>query len=176
MVKKKKDTKQRELVIVMVLSILLGAGGGFVLGATTSSGDTETTKMAANMSQGHSEMFMVSAEEAPSVKVMVTEDKKSGYNMKIMTEKFTFSPDKVNGENVVGEGHAHLYVDGEKIGRLYGPDFHYGGSFEGTKTFKVTLNANDHSEYAVDGKIISAEVEVTHDGSDPEHEDSHSGE
>jgi hypothetical protein len=178
MAAKQKDTKQRELIIVMVLSILLGAGGGFVLGANTGSDTVETAHSADTMTEemphSHSaEMFTVSADEAPSLKIMVTEDAKSGYNVRLMTENFTFTPESVNGENVIGEGHAHLYVDGEKIGRLYGPDFHYDGNFEGTKTFKATLNANDHSEYAVDGEAISAEVAVTHDSSDPAHDEMH---
>jgi hypothetical protein len=104
----------------------------------------------------------------------VTEDAKSGYNIKILTTDFIFTPESVNGENVIGEGHAHLYVDGEKVGRLYSPYYHYDGSFEGTKTFSVTLNANDHGEYAIDGEVISTEVQITHNSSDQKHQDSHS--
>ena len=107
-------------------------------------------------------MYMVEADQAPTVTLNVTEDAKSGWNIRIDTTKFEFAPQNVNDENVLGEGHAHLYVDGEKIARLYGPDFHYDGSFDGTKTFRVTLNANDHSEYAVSEQVISAEQEVTH--------------
>lgn len=180
MIKKEiKATSQKELIIVMVLSLVLGVGGGFALGALTTADDSvkEETSQSDMMKDSHShsddEMFMVSAEEAPTLQLMVTEDAKSGYNIKLITENFTFTPDSVNKENVIGEGHAHLYVGGEKVGRLYGPDFHYNGSFEGAKTFRATLNANDHSEYAVDGKVIDATIEVTHDSYDPEHDASH---
>jgi hypothetical protein len=109
------------------------------------------------------EPFVVSAAEAPSVSLRVEEDAKSGWNVTVATEEFAFTPEDVNGENVVGEGHAHLYVDGEKVARLYGPYFHYPVDFDGTKTFRVTLNANDHSEYTVDGQPVEATVKVTHD-------------
>ena len=173
----KKSESQKELIMVMVLSLFLGAGG-FALGAITSGSDSDSNESHAEMKKdGHShgghEMFMVSAEEAPTLKLMVMEDKKSGYNVKLVTENFTFAPDSVNGENVVGEGHAHLYVDGEKVGRLYGPDFHYDGNFEGTKTFRATLNANMHGEYAVDGVVIEDAVEVTHDSNAPGHDEMH---
>lgn len=180
MAKKKQTNKQKDLVMVMVLSLLLGAGGGYAVGAVTNSDDgkvvvSESEVTADTMTHSHGDsMFMVSEDEAPTVEVMVTEDTKSGYNVKIMTTNFTFTPENVNGDNVVGEGHAHLYVGDKKIGRLYGPDFHYNGAFEGTETFRVTLNANDHSEYALDGEIIEATKTVVHDSSDPAHSESHS--
>ena len=175
--KKKQSNKQKDLVIVMVLSLLLGLGGGYLVGAATSEDTVNTANESTLEMTEHSHgdsMFMVDAAQAPTVEVLVTEDAKSGYNIKIMTTKFKFTPDNVNGNNVVGEGHAHLYVGDEKIGRLYGPDFHYNGSFEGSETFRVTLNANDHSEYAVNGSTIESEVTVTHDSADPNHADTHS--
>src|SRR6056297_3062169 len=169
--KTKKSESQKELVMVMVLSLFLGAGGGFAIGAFVSSGDSDSTNSSSTMKDsGHSHsMFMVSADEAPSVELVVSEDAKSGYNVTLLTENFEFAPEKVNTDNVVGEGHAHLYVDGEKVGRLYGPDFHYDGAFEGTKTFSATLNSNMHGEYAVDGDVIDDSVEVSHDSGDPSH-------
>jgi hypothetical protein len=113
--------------------------------------------------------FAVPAENAPTLQLNVKEDAKSGYNIELVTTNFIFTPNKVNQDNVAGEGHAHLYVDGEKIGRLYGNYYHYAGTFEGTKTFKVTLSANDHSDYVIGDTPIEASVEVTHDSNDPNH-------
>ena len=174
--KKKNEAKkagvQKELVIVMVLSLILGVGGGYAIGAATTDGDSSTTSKKEGQSHSHS-MFMVSEDEAPKVELVVSEDKKSGYNVKVITTDFTFTPGDVNGENVVGEGHAHLYVDGEKVARIYGPYYHYDGNFEGTKTFRVTLNSNDHGEYAVDGEVIESSVEVTHDSNAEGHDEMH---
>ena len=181
MANKKTDntlTTRKELLVAVALTLTLGVAGGYVAGASTNSDNDviDSTSQVSDSESGHSHSdikFEVSAEEAPTVDIVVTEDAKSGYNVKIMTTDFTFTPENVNGDNVVGEGHAHLYVDGEKIGRLYGPDYHYDGQFEGTKEFKLTLNANDHSEYAVDGSVITATVDVTHDSNSADHDDMH---
>jgi hypothetical protein len=169
---------QKELIVVMVLSLLLGLCGGYLLGmsqdeSTNSETAVVTSEVEVAMQHPHSK-YEVALENAPKVELVVTEDAKSGYNVKIIATDFTFTPESVNGGNVIGEGHAHLYVDGEKVGRLYSPYYHYDGSFEGTKTFSVTLNANDHGEYAIDGEVISTEVQITHNSSDQKHQDSHS--
>ena len=173
--KKNQPKKQNELIIVMIISLILGVGGGYLIGAnTTESTSTESSSMKEMKTHSHSSSYEVSENEAPKVELVVSEDAKSGYNVKIIATDFTFTPESVNENNVLGEGHAHLYVDGEKVGRLYSPYYHYDGSFEGSKTFKVTLNANDHSEYTVNGAVISSEVVVTHDSSDPSHDEMHS--
>jgi len=155
----------------LAVVLLLGFGGGYAVARVISDDSSETKTAMDDHSHDSSdeamdshmhEMFMVSAEQAPKVTLDVEEDAKSGWNVHIMTENFTFTPEKVNGDNVVGEGHAHLYVDGEKVARVYGNYFHYDGSFDGTKEFKVTLNANDHSEYSVGEQVISATQTVTH--------------
>jgi hypothetical protein len=174
--KPRNTSKQRDLVVVMILSLLLGLGGGYLLGTVAADNITNSTansQMETTSPHMHGDLYEVPANKAPKVDLVVVEDAKSGYNIKIITTDFTFAPEKVNGENVVGEGHAHLYVDGEKIGRVYGEYYHYSSTFEGTKTFRVTLNANNHSDYAVDGKVIEAMVDVTHDSSNPQHNDMH---
>lgn len=106
--------------------------------------------------------YNVSARDAPSVTLRVEEDSKSGWNLTLETTNFTFAPEHVGEDNILGEGHAHLYVDGVKVARLYGNHFHYGEDFDGSREFRVTLNANDHSEYALDGQVIEATRTVTH--------------
>ncbi len=166
---------QKEVIIIMILSLILGGAGGFAIGTSTDSIDESPKKTVEQTMEHVSSTYDVPAEQAPKVVLEVTEDAKSGYNIKLTTENFTFTPESINGSNVMSEGHAHLYVDDEKISRLYGPNFHYDESFEGTKTFKVTLNANDHSEYAVNGEVISASVDITHDENTDDHDASHAG-
>lgn len=162
--------KNRKLILSTVITLLIGVLGGYAIARTQNSigapvihsEEEHSHSEEDNASHGH-EMFVVGPEEAPTVNLEVTEDAKSGWNVKVITSNFTFTPQNVNGENVVGEGHAHLYVDGEKISRLYSNNFHYDENFDGTKTFRVTLNANDHSEYAVGEEVIAAEQTVTHE-------------
>lgn len=166
MAKKKDQTINKDVLLAAIIALILGLGGGYGITQLTtddsnvSDTSTESTEETAHT---HSEMYEVDVENAPTVKIMVEEDAKSGWNVRIITTNFTFAPENVNGMNVEGEGHAHLYVDGVKISRVYGDYFYYGEEFDGTKTFKVSLNANDHSEYTVDGVPITAAVEVTHD-------------
>ncbi|MEM6998137.1 MAG: hypothetical protein AAF413_04470 [Patescibacteria group bacterium] len=152
-----------KILTLGVLCLVLGYGVGYVMGGRA--GDD------ASSHDGHSShgthmkhaLFNVAAADAPSVSISVTEDAKSGWNVQLATDRFEFTPESVNSENVVGEGHAHLYVDGKKVARLYGSTFHYPENFDGTREFRVTLNANDHGEYAVDGQVVEASLDITHD-------------
>ncbi len=90
----------------------------------------------------------------PSVDIAVTEDPKAGWNLRVSTADFAFAPQNASRENRWGEGHAHLYIDDEKIGRLYGEWFHISGLEAGTHTVRVTLNANDHSDISHDGQLV----------------------
>jgi len=100
--------------------------------------------------------------EAPKiVEIKVLKDASSGFNLLIRTENFTFAPELVNTAHSPGKGHAHIYVDGVKLGRLYGTAFHLEKLAPGKRQIEVTLNANDHREYAVGGKKISASTVIT---------------
>lgn len=104
----------------------------------------------------------IEAATAMSVAVSVTEDLLAGANVHIMAEGFTFSPENVNGAHVEGEGHAHIYVDGVKIGRTYTPWFYLKDITPGEHEIRVTLNANSHEEYAIDGENVQAVTRFTY--------------
>ena len=105
-----------------------------------------------SMSDGMMEMDSHSETiEAPqdmTVSVEVQPDAVSGVNVRIDTTGFDFAPRNVNGDHVAGEGHAHIYVDGEKISRVYGPHFYLDHIEPGERVIRVSLNANSHEEYA----------------------------
>ena len=81
----------------------------------------------------------------------------SAQNLHIMTTGFVFAPEQVNGPVTPGTGHAHIYVNGTKIARAYSAWFHLGDLPAGA-TIRVTLNANDHSHWAVDGTPLIEEI------------------
>ncbi len=94
--------------------------------------------------------------EAPngmSVSLQVIADSVSGYNLRIVTEGFRYAPENAGAAHVPGEGHAHLYVNGVKT-RVYSEWFHLDGLAPGAHEVRVTLNANDHSPYAVGGAMV----------------------
>ena len=70
--------------------------------------------------------------------------------------------ERSGGDHVAGEGHAHVYVDGEKIARLYGPWLHIPSLSPGA-VVEVTLNANDHRPLAIGSGRIADRVGVPRD-------------
>ena len=92
----------------------------------------------------------------PALSVVATPDTVSGYNLYLDTENYTFDPASVNQAPMPNTGHAHLYVNGEKVARLYGPWFQLDGHHmvPGENLVQVTLNANDHREWSNQGVTI----------------------
>lgn len=66
----------------------------------------------------------------------------------------------VNQPHAANVGHAHLYLNGAKVARVYGTAFHLSDLPEGQHTITVTLNTNDHSDLALDGRLIEDSVVV----------------
>lgn len=96
-----------------------------------------------------------------SVAVTAEVDPIDGINVHIIPTGFVFAPERVNQADVDGEGHAHVYVDGEKVGRAYGEWFHLKGVAPGEREIRVTLQTNGHSEYVVDGQPVQAVTSVS---------------
>lgn len=162
------------LIAVSTLTILLTGCAteeepGDTGGATESPGPGGTIGQVLEETSpdGH-KLREVPADEAPSVTLSVTEDPDAGWNVHVSTEGFTFAPERVGGEARPGEGHAHLYLDGVKIARLYGSWYHVPASAvsTGDHTLTVQLNANDHTAWATGGEAVSATAEVTSTGDD----------
>ena len=91
----------------------------------------------------------------------MVKDTQSGWNVFLDVSDFTFTPRNVNLAHVPNEGHAHLYVDGVKVARLYDSSFHLARLPPGDHVISVSLNANDHSELALGGTPISASTTVS---------------
>ena len=102
------------------------------------------------------------AKKAMSVKAKVSKDSMKGYNLKLSAKGFRWAPQHAGMAFRAGEGHAHLYVDGAKVTRLYGPWFYLGTLSAGAHTIKVTLNGNDHGDFVNrNGKAVESTVRVT---------------
>ena len=99
-------------------------------------------------------------EAIPTIKLDVIKDTASGWNLHLITENFTFTPENIDQKVDKPEGHAHVYVDDKKIARIYGSWYHLSGLTPGPHTIRVSLNANDHSEFVLNGEPIVAVAEV----------------
>jgi len=100
----------------------------------------------------------------PTLALRLDKDVMTGYNLKIVTSNYEFrSPVDAGPEPyAVLEGHAHLFINGIKIGRLYGPDVHLPGKLfrQGANQILVTLNSHGHGDWSRDGAQVVAKLGI----------------
>ncbi|PCH67786.1 MAG: hypothetical protein COC12_11005 [Rhodobacteraceae bacterium] len=115
-----------------------------------------------NMAHSHSAGLAIPNDEnAPTLEIAVIKDLMSGWNLHVMPANFRFAPEHASQPHVAGEGHAHVYVNGTKIARLYGPWMHLTDLPKGNANIEVVLNSNDHRPLSVEGTPVSATRSIT---------------
>ncbi|MFD3191666.1 hypothetical protein ACFMPD_15515 [Sedimentitalea sp. HM32M-2] len=158
------------------IGLVFGGGVGFLVAAAngvTLDGHDHADPAAHGAHGGHSAAAMThdhgdaaaidlpAGTNAPTVNIRVVQDPMSGWNLQVMTQNFRFAPDRASTGHVAGEGHAHVYLNGLKISRLYGDWLHIPALPRGDTQVTVSLNANDHSPLTVAGAPLSASTIVT---------------
>jgi uncharacterized surface protein with fasciclin (FAS1) repeats len=108
----------------------------------------------------HSTPLEVSAGPAPVVDLQLIPLNDGSYNVRVQTLNFTFAPQRVDMEPMAGEGHAHLYIDDEKIARIYGEWYHLASLPDDAQMISVALYANNHQPIAVDGVQVTDMVMI----------------
>lgn len=101
--------------------------------------------------------------EAPTLALTAVPDSAGGWNLHLVTSRFTWAPERVGGAHVPGEGHAHVWVGDTKVGRAYGEWFYLPENLVpvGEQTVRVELTGNDHGSYAVPrGEPVAAVATV----------------
>lgn len=124
--------------------------------------ETEPDKMTHDMHAMGRILEVGDGMPAPEVSLKVQSVPDSDeFRVTVETGNFTFfQPDGDMAEHVAGQGHAHLYLDGLKLQRMYGPEATFGALPAGKHSITVTLNTNDHRAYAVNGNTVTAEAEI----------------
>lgn len=157
---------------LFAIGLIFGGAAGFVIAAgngVTFTGHDHNDPAQHGGDESHAEMSshdhaaavnLPAGENAPGLEVKVTKDPMAGWNLHVMPQNFRFSPENASKEDVDGEGHAHVYINGTKLGRLYGNWLHIGDLPKGNVEVKVSLNANSHSALLVDGAPVEASVSV----------------
>lgn len=151
--------------IFLIIGLFFGTGAGFLLAATTGAqveGHAHGAEVHDHSAHDHGEGMeehdhsqLTEAEgPAPELSITLHPDGRQSRNLEIIARNFTFDPEAVNGEHIPGHGHAHVYVNGVKIARAYAPWFHLSALPVGEHEVRVTLNANDHTQLAVEGEPI----------------------
>lgn len=122
--------------------------------------ETASHVHADGMAHDHGDPIEVSGQYAPMVDLQVIPLDDGGYNVRVQTMNFIFAPQNVGKQIVEGEGHAHLYIDDEKVARIYGEWYHLESLPEGAERISVSLYANNHQPLVVDAEPISDSVMV----------------
>ncbi len=81
-------------------------------------------------------------------------DSMGGWNVYVEVSNFRFAPEHASQPHRRGEGHAHLYINGNKIARIYGHWHHIPELIKDRNEVKITLNSNDHQTFAIGGNVI----------------------
>ena len=166
------NTSTRAIGIAGIAAIALFISGCAGEPASTVTTPVEEAPAASNgqvldlIDQTGHQLRQVPAEGAPEVSLEVTEDAKAGWNVRIETANFTWAPQHASAEAKPGEGHAHLMIDGKKYTRVYSDWFYLPATAltAGEHMVMVSLSANDHTTYAVDGDPVAAQTMVMASG------------
>ena len=105
---------------------------------------------------------------APKMRVRVFPDRMDGFNVFLETRDFLFTPQDAGAESVPNQGHAHLYINGRKIARMYSPWHHLPAASlrKGINRLEVEFSSNDHSVWSVAGQPVGADVLIDTEDAD----------
>lgn len=120
---------------------------------------TETTH-----SEGghHHGTIVISKDQlVPQVNLVVHQDVVKGWNLEIKLTNFALAPERVNQANQPNEGHAHLYINGEKVTRIYSDWYYLSELPPGNNEIKISLNTNSHEFLIFEGKTIEDAETIT---------------
>lgn len=70
---------------------------------------------------------------------------------------FELSLDRMDKGNKYGEGHIHLYVDGQKVTKIFENEYTLKGLSTGKHEIKIELAHNNHEPYGID-QVFTLEV------------------
>ena len=137
------------------------AAGAFGINFHVFQSDGAADSAPAGDGHSHDQPSVVVSETPIGVTITAEADSQGGVDVRIATEGFTFAPDLVDQPHTPGAGHAHIYLDGEKLGRVFESDYHIADVPPGEREIRVSLNTNDHSELMFDGAKAEATAKVT---------------
>ncbi|WP_430461487.1 hypothetical protein ACQUQU_01550 [Thalassolituus sp. LLYu03] len=112
------------------------------------------------MQHGSSAHEMPADLPVPQLALTLTADSMSGINLHMTLRDFALQPPGTEPVQGVLSGHAHLYVNGKKIQRLYGPDVHIPAETlnPGVNLVLVSLNDDMHATYTHEGRELMSSV------------------
>ena len=109
-------------------------------------------------SDGMMSIHEITKAEAPTASLEIVKDPTGGFNVHVVTTNFKWRPEMASMKYVPGEGHAHVFLDGRKIMRIYNDWFHL-NTFQfatraGEQLLTIEFVGNDHAPYTIQGSPI----------------------
>jgi len=140
--------------------------------ASTASADNILVATSANTTMDHSHipLEIPANVETPSLSLAVSRDWMSGLNLQVHTANYIMTPPpsglsmieamkpSIDAETGFAEGHAHLYINGIKVQRIYGPNLHLPEALfkPGLNQINVTINNHGHMYWTAAGRQVMA--------------------
>jgi len=113
---------------------------------------------------GANKIHEVKSGNTPTISLDVKKDSTGGFNVRVLTTNFVWTPESASEEHIEGQGHAHVYLADQKIIRLYNNWFHLNtfqfATTSGEQLLRVELVGNDHAPITVNAQQISSELLV----------------
>jgi hypothetical protein len=122
------------------------------------------------MVHDHKPIPLPEGAKTPQINIAIFQDEKDGFNLHISLANFELEPPefesalitnppksvKAMDGNFVVDGHAHLYVNGKKISRVYGQYVHLPSTLfnPGINMIMVSLNAHSHDVWTLNENQI----------------------
>ena len=122
---------------------------------------------------GASTIHEITQETAPKAALTIKKDPTGGFNVEVVTSNFVWRPEMASMKHVPGQGHAHVFLDGRKIMRIYNEWFHLNtyqfSTRPGEQLLSIEFVGNDHAPYTIEGLPVGAEqiVDVPKDEIQP---------
>lgn len=146
----------------LAMGALLLAGAGCTP-STTSNANTNTTTVAVEVEDDTAADVVEDKDEADTaIEIASPADGDSvtqPFDLEVEIDDFTLAPDSVEGANVAGEGHYHVWVDGEYFVAGVATTTEIDGLEAGEHELMVSLQNNDHTD--LDEPVKSEPVVVT---------------
>lgn len=132
------------------------------------------------MDRSHLPIDVPSQAKPLALSLSLAKDAMSGVNLTITTEHYHFAlpPSEMTMQAMMSPayhpisgflaGHAHLYINGDKVQRLYGQHVHLPEHFfkQGINTISVTLNNHGHMQWQQKQKAVVSTLYVNSEALD----------
>jgi hypothetical protein len=161
----------------LTLGVLLLAGAGCMPSSTTNTDDTNTTIVAVDDTDAMEDTTAddsamedtevddaMEATDVASPTITITspadgDTVESNFDVTVEIANFELAPDEVEGANVDGHGHYHVWVDGEYYAAGVANTTAVSDLAAGEHEIQVSLQQNDHSD--LDTAVKSDPIIVT---------------